>query len=72
MKVLEEVYPYYIALGDKGELLVTEHWDHRYTVLDVQGQRVLTTGSEGKPPFGYGPTTGIATDGEGNMYVGMQ
>ena len=69
MKLIEEVDPCYITLGDKGEVFVTEHWDHRYTVLDAQGQKILTIGSEGKPPFGYGPTTAIATDGEGNVYV---
>ena len=69
VRIIEEVHPCYIAVGNKGELFVTEHWDHRYIVLDAQGQKTLTIGSEGKPPFGYGPTTGIATDGEGSVYV---
>ena len=69
VRVIEGVQPMYIAVGDKGELFVTEHWDYRYTVLDAQGQRVLTIGSKGKPPFGYGGPTGIATDSEGNVYV---
>ena len=59
--------PYYIAVGDKGELFVTENY--QYTVLDAQGQRVLTVGSEEEPPFEDGGPTGIATDGEGNVYV---
>ena len=37
--------PYYVAFNDKEELFVTEHWERRYTVLDAQGQRVLTVGS---------------------------
>ena len=69
VRIIKGVKPYYIAISDKGELLVTEYWDHRYTVLDAQGKRVLTIGSEGKPPFGDGCPTGIATDGEGNVYV---
>ena len=69
MRVIEDVKPWYIAVGDQGELFVTEHWEHRYTVLDAQGQRVLTIGSVGKPPFRDGNLTGIATDGEGNVYV---
>ena len=69
VKVIEEMKPYYIAVGDKGELFVTEHWDYRYAVLDTQGQRFLTIGSKGKPPFGNERPNGIATDGEGNVYV---
>ena len=69
VRTIEGVQPMYVAVGDKGELFVTEHWDYQYTVLDVQGQRVLTTGSRGAPPFGYGKPTGIATDGEGSVYV---
>ena len=63
----------YIAVGDKGELFVTEPWDQQYTVLDAQGQRVLpvvlTVGSEQQPPFEDGDPIGIATDGKGNVYV---
>ena len=47
----------------------TEPDDYRYTVLDAQGQRVLTIGSKRRPPFGDGHPTGIATDGEDNVYV---
>ena len=67
VRVIEGVKPYYISVGDKGELFVTE--SYQYAVLDSQGQRVLTIGSKGKPPFGDGVPTGIATDGEGNVYV---
>ena len=66
VRVIEGVKPYCIAVGDKGELFVTEHTDYRYTVLDSRHQRV---GSKGNPPFGYRNPTGIATDGEGNVYV---
>ena len=65
VKVIEGVQPMYIAVGDNGELLVTENVYSRYTVLDTQGKRVLTIG---KPLFGDEWTTGIATDGEGNDY----
>ena len=67
VRVIEGVKPYHISVGDKGELFVTE--SYQYAVLDSQGQRVLTIGSKGKPPFGDGVPTGIATDGEGNVYV---
>ena len=63
------VKPLYIAVGDKGELFVTEHWDSQYTVLSPQGQRLLNVGSKGKPPFGDGWPTGIAADGKSNVYV---
>ena len=59
------VIPFYIAVGDMGELFVTEHWGRQYTVLDAKGQRVITMGSEREPELGFG----IATDGEGNVYV---
>ena len=66
VRVIEAVKPWYIAVGDKGELFVTENYDYHYTMLDAQGQRVLTVGSEEEPLFG---PTGIATDCEGNAYV---
>ena len=63
VSIIEGVKPLYIAVGDKGELFVTEHWKGQYTVLDARGQRVLTK------KLRYGNPTGIATDGEGNVYV---
>ena len=69
VRVIEGVKPLYIAVGDKGELFVTEHWGYRYAVLDPQGQRLLTIGSSRKPPFGDGCPTGIATTDQGNVYV---
>ena len=69
MRVIEGVTPLYITFGNKGELFVTECWDHRYTVFDSQGQRILNVGSNGKPPFEDEGPTGIATDDEGNVYV---
>ena len=69
VRVIEGVQPYCIALDDNGEVFVTEHLHHRYAKLDSQGRRVLTIGSIGKPPFGARCPTGIATDGEGNVYV---
>ena len=69
VRIIEGVKPHYITLGDKGELFVTERWDYQYTILNAQGQRVLTIGSRGKPPFEDEDPTGIATDGEGNVYV---
>ena len=69
VRAIAGVKPLYIAVGDKGELFVTEYLNCRYIVLDAQGQRVLTIGSKGKPPFGDGHPNGIATDGEGNVYV---
>ena len=61
-------HPYYMAISDT-ELFVTEYSAYRYTVLNMQGQRVLTIGSEGKPPFGDGRPTGIATDGDGSVFI---
>ena len=69
VRVIEGVKPYYIAVGDKGKLFVTEHSQDRYIVLDAQGQKVLTVGSKLMPPFVDGYPTGIATDGKGNVYV---
>ena len=67
VKVIDGVKgPYYIAVGEK-DLFVTE--DHRYTILDVWGQRVLTVGSKGNPPFGDEYPLGIATDGDGSVYI---
>ena len=69
VRVIEGVTPLYIAFGNKGELFVTECWDHQYTVFYSQGQRILNVGSNGKPPFEDDGPTGIASDDEGNVYV---
>ena len=69
LRVIEKVNPWYIAVGDEGELFVTEPEHYQYTVLDSQGQRVLTIGSKGKAPFWDEAPSGIATDGEGNVYI---
>ena len=66
---IKEVKSWFIAVGDKGELFVTENWDYRYAVLNSQGQRVQIIGSKGKPPFEDKGPIGIATDAEGNVYV---
>ena len=67
VRVINGVKPYYVAFGDKEELFVTEHWQRQYTVLDAEGQRVLTVGPLDDPCYGW--TTGIATDNDGNVYV---
>ena len=72
VRVIEDVDAYYIAVGDKGELFVTENYNHKYTMLDAQGQRVLTVGSDEEPPFEDGDPTGIATDVESNVYVASE
>ena len=70
VRVVGGVKPYYVAFNDKEEVFITEHWEKRYTVLDAQGQRVLTVGSWNEPPFNEnGWTTGIATDDDSNVYV---
>ena len=69
VRTIEGVTPSCIAVGDKGELFVTEFGNCRYTVLDAQGQRVLTIGCKGEPPFGIENPRGIATESEGNVYV---
>ena len=66
VRVIEEVEPMYITVGDKGELFVTEHWKGCYPEFDSPGQRDLTIGSKSGPLFGI---AGIAKDGESNVYV---
>ena len=70
-RVIEGINPTYISIGDQGKLFVTECQVCRYKVLGVQGERVPIIGSKGMhmPPFGDGWPMGIATDGEGNVYV---
>ena len=53
----------FIAVGDNGELFVTEEYHNPYTLLDAEGNVVLAIRSNGKLLFEaeVGPT-GIATD----------
>ena len=66
VRIIEGVQPLYVAVSDKGELFVTEHWNYQYVILDARGQRVLT---KKMSLIGGGCPTGIATDGQGNVYV---
>ena len=67
VRVIEDINAYYIAVGDKGELFVTE--TDQYTMLNAQGQRVLTVGSADELLFEDGDPIGISVDCEGNVYV---
>jgi len=48
----------FIAVGDNGELFVTEEYHNPYTLLDAEGNVVLAIRSNGKPLFEaeVGPT----------------
>ena len=64
VRTIKGVTPSRIAVGNQGDLFVTEHLESCYTILDAEGQRILTIKFA---PFEY--PTGIATDGEGKVYV---
>ena len=40
-----------------------------HSILNIQGQNVLTIGFKRTPPLGDGNPTGIATDGDGSVYT---
>ena len=40
-----------------------------HSILNIQGQNVLTIESKGTPPFGDGNPIGIATDCDGSVYT---
>ena len=69
VRVVKGARPMYIAFGDKGELFVSEHWNKKCTVLDAKSQKILTIKSK---VFVDRNPTGIATDGEGNVYVASE
>ena len=64
VRVIEGVTPSRIAVDNQGELFVTEYLERRYTILNAKGQRTLSIKFER-----FECPTGIATDGEGNVYV---
>ena len=53
-----------------GDVYVADRSNHRVLKFDTDGKFQLAFGSEGNLPGQFGEITGVAADGQGNVYVG--
>ena len=63
------VGPYGIAFNNREEMIVSECFADRLSILDTRGQKIRTFGSPGDSPHQMNGPKGIATDDSGNIYV---
>ena len=64
--------PYGIAFNNREEMIVSECFGHRLSILDTRGQKIRTFGSHGDSPHQMIRPRGIATDDSGNIYVSSE
>ena len=61
--------PHFIAINSRGEMIVSEFWDHQIAIFDIRGQIIRTFGSRGNSPEQMECPAGIAIDDMDNIYV---
>ena len=61
--------PWRVAVNDRDEIAVTEHWNHRVSVFSSDGTHLRSFGKEGQKNGEFNRPTGIAFDGHGNIIV---
>jgi uncharacterized protein (TIGR03663 family) len=66
------IEPWGIALDSKGNVYVTDTWNHRVQKFDAQGNFLLEWGIAGQPgsgPYGFWGPRGIAVGSDDRVYV---
>ena len=61
--------PWRVAVNDRDEIAVTEHWNHRVSVFSSEGTHLRSFGKEGQKNGEFNRPTGIAFDSHGNIIV---
>ena len=61
--------PTNVAVDARGNLYVTDTWNHRVQVFDRRGRFLRAFGSHGTRPGNFVRPKGIAVDSEGHVYV---
>ncbi|XP_070533840.1 tripartite motif-containing protein 2-like [Ptychodera flava] len=61
--------PRYIALNNKGQVLITDCNNHRIQVFTADGEFLFTFGDQNESIGGLNYPEGIAVDTDGNVYV---
>ncbi|MFQ5695753.1 MAG: 6-bladed beta-propeller [Terriglobia bacterium] len=61
--------PTNVAVDRRGNLYVTDTWNHRVQVFDRRGRFLRAVGSHGTRPGNFVRPKGIAVDSEGHVYV---
>ena len=60
---------YGIAFNNREEMIVSECYAHRLSILDTRGQKIRKFGSRGDSPHQMIEPASVATDDSGNIYV---
>jgi DNA-binding beta-propeller fold protein YncE len=61
--------PTNVAVDSRGNLYVTDTWNHRVQIFDRRGRFLRAFGSHGTQPGNFVRPKGIAVDSEGHVYV---
>ncbi len=61
--------PREIALGERGEVIVTESNEHCVSIFSSKGKKLLSFGKHGSHSGRFNYPEGVAVDGEGNIIV---
>ena len=61
--------PWRVAVNDRDEIAVTEHWNHRVSVFSSDGTHLRSFGRKGNNNGEFQFPTGIAFDSHGNIVV---
>lgn len=62
-------FPSYLAVGPKGNLVVSDTQNGRVQIFDTDGKFLLRFGEFGDAPGMFGRPKGVAVDSEGHIYV---
>ena len=62
-------YPWGVAVGDKGEIAVTEWGDHCVSIFSQTGTKIRTFGSVGSAQGQFNHPRGVTFDSAGNILV---
>ncbi len=61
--------PYEVALGKKGEVIVTEYSRHCVSIFSSYGKKLRSFGTRGSDKGQFNHPNGVAVDSEGNILV---
>ena len=62
-------FPWSVAVNQRGEIIVAEHWGHCISIFSPSGEKIRTFDSKGSAQGQFKYPRGVAVDGDGNILV---